>query len=168
MRIAGQPDFYPSESPDTHHRYTAPVSVHEVKFVLIENPKKIPPSNRLFKHSLKTLAQSRERQGLYLSRVIFSRTIATTFQQQDCFYIINSSVLNYHITFYPYLSLQIYLQTPYTKVKNKFVVRLYKCLNSAIMNELVVFVWACSAVGSASHSHCGGRRFESDQVHQTR
>ena len=25
--------------------------------------------------------------------------------------------------------------------------------------------WACSAVGSASHSHCGGRRFESDQVH---
>ena len=27
-------------------------------------------------------------------------------------------------------------------------------------------IWACSAVGSASHSHCGGRRFESDQVHQ--
>ena len=25
---------------------------------------------------------------------------------------------------------------------------------------------ACSAVGSAPHSHCGGRRFESDQVHQ--
>lgn len=25
--------------------------------------------------------------------------------------------------------------------------------------------WACSAAGSASHSHCGGRRFESDQVH---
>ena len=27
-------------------------------------------------------------------------------------------------------------------------------------------IWACSAVGSAPHSHCGGRRFESDQVHQ--
>ena len=27
-------------------------------------------------------------------------------------------------------------------------------------------IWACSAAGSASHSHCGGRRFESDQVHQ--
>ena len=26
--------------------------------------------------------------------------------------------------------------------------------------------WACSAVGSASHSHCGGRGFESLQVHQ--
>ena len=29
-----------------------------------------------------------------------------------------------------------------------------------------ISLWACSAVGSASHSHCGGRRFESDQVHQ--
>ena len=27
---------------------------------------------------------------------------------------------------------------------------------------------ACSAVGSASHSHCGGREFESPQVHQTK
>ena len=27
-------------------------------------------------------------------------------------------------------------------------------------------MWACSAVGSASHSHCGGREFESPQVHQ--
>ena len=27
---------------------------------------------------------------------------------------------------------------------------------------------ACSAAGSAPHSHCGGRRFESDQVHQKR
>ena len=26
-------------------------------------------------------------------------------------------------------------------------------------------MWACSAVGSALHSHCRGRRFESDQVH---
>ena len=26
-------------------------------------------------------------------------------------------------------------------------------------------IWACSAVGSALHSHCRGRRFESDQVH---
>ena len=28
--------------------------------------------------------------------------------------------------------------------------------------------WACSAVGSAPHSHCGGREFESLQVHQKR
>ena len=28
-----------------------------------------------------------------------------------------------------------------------------------------ISLWACSAVGSAPHSHCGGRRFESDQVH---
>ena len=26
--------------------------------------------------------------------------------------------------------------------------------------------WACSAAGSAPHSHCGGREFESLQVHQ--
>ena len=31
-----------------------------------------------------------------------------------------------------------------------------------------ISLWACSAVGSAPHSHCGGRRFESDQVHETR
>ena len=29
-----------------------------------------------------------------------------------------------------------------------------------------ISLWACSAVGSAPHSHCGGRRFESDQVHE--
>ena len=28
--------------------------------------------------------------------------------------------------------------------------------------------WACSAVGSAPHSHCGGRGFESLQVHQAK
>lgn len=30
-----------------------------------------------------------------------------------------------------------------------------------------MIIRACSAAGSASHSHCGGRRFESDQVHQS-
>ena len=36
--------------------------------------------------------------------------------------------------------------------------------NRAIIGKHLI--WACSAVGSAPHSHCGGRRFESDQVHQ--
>ena len=36
------------------------------------------------------------------------------------------------------------------------------------MNKLfyISVAWACSAAGSALHSHCRGRRFESDQVHQ--
>ena len=32
--------------------------------------------------------------------------------------------------------------------------------------SIIFVIWACSAVGSAPHSHCGGREFESPQVHQ--
>ena len=37
-----------------------------------------------------------------------------------------------------------------------------RCDNNEVKK---ISLWACSAVGSAPHSHCGGRRFESDQVH---
>ena len=36
---------------------------------------------------------------------------------------------------------------------------------SMVYNARERNIWACSAVGSALHSHCRGRRFESDQVH---
>ena len=38
-----------------------------------------------------------------------------------------------------------------------------RCDNNEVKK---ISLWACSAVGSAPHSHCGGRRFESDQVHK--
>ena len=40
-----------------------------------------------------------------------------------------------------------------------------RCDNNEVKK---ISLWACSAVGSAPHSHCGGSRFESDQVHETR
>ena len=40
-------------------------------------------------------------------------------------------------------------------------------LDSADLQRYTFYkVWACSAAGSAPHSHCGGREFESPQVHQ--
>ena len=38
-----------------------------------------------------------------------------------------------------------------------------RCDNNEVKK---ISLWACSAVGSAPHSHCGGRGFESLQVHQ--
>ena len=50
------------------------------------------------------------------------------------------------------------------RLPSKSKTSLTKVFDGSII--FLLFGWACSAAGSALHSHCRGREFESPQVHQ--